>query len=209
MLDQIVTAILFVSKSTLATGIFYVSAAALVGLTIFIAIRFRFLGEKTNMLAKVKGEFSGKNIGWIIGGAFLMRVAAVIFTILMSGQQTLNDQNIQDSLQGTSLLSMFVLLCVIAPICEEVIFRGLFFNGVFRDKQGEQVSLKMDILGVVVTSALFSSVHLSNSLVSYLMYFSLGAILCMVYLLTKSLKCSIIVHFLNNFLPFLALAFLM
>lgn len=209
VLNQLVSFIVYFDQTPLLTAVFLVCSAVIIALFIFVGSRFKFLGEKTNMFERFKGEFSGKNIGLIVAGVFLMRILAVAFTVMMQGKQTLNDQGIQDVLTNVPIISMFVLLCVIAPVCEEIIFRGVFFNGVFRDKQGEQLSLKMDVLGVVVTSFLFSSVHLSADIISFLMYFSLGVVLCIVYLVTKSLKCSMIVHFINNFIPFLGLVFLM
>lgn len=207
-IEGLVTGITSLEQTPLITGLFYIGSFAVIAATFFIGSRFRFLGEKTNMFKKTKNEFSKRNVGVIIGGFLLASILSFVYSLITKGEPTLNDQAILEIIKNLSFLKTFVWICVIAPICEEFLFRGLFFNGVFRDKQEEQISLKMDILGVIVTSLLFGAVHLSADLLSFLLYFSMGVILCTVYLLTRSLKSSIIVHFLNNFISLIGMLFL-
>ncbi|MBP2097297.1 CPBP family intramembrane glutamic endopeptidase [Enterococcus rivorum] len=175
---------------------------------IFIVVTglFIFIAKKRGYFSKNEERFSGRNIGIVFAGFILMRILAVVFTLIMQ-ETTKNDQVIQEFTANISTINLFLLLCVGAPVMEEIIFRGVIINELFRRKDNQPISLKMEIIGLVVSSIAFGSIHLSSDIISFLLYVTLGATMGTVYLLTKSLECSIAVHFLNNFLPFLVLAF--
>lgn len=197
VLSQVPQLFLVMKQSMLSEGGFAVSTLIMVGL-------FLFIGKKRGYFPKAEKEFSGKNIGLIIGGFVLIRILAILFTVVMQ-ETTKNDQVIQDITANMSTINLFLLLCVGPPIMEEVIFRGVIINELFRKVGNQPISFKMEIIALIVSSVAFGSIHLSSDIISFLLYVTLGATMGIVYLLTKSLKCSITVHFLNNFLPFLVL----
>jgi len=84
---------------------------------------------------------------------------------------------------------MVFALAVIPAIWEELIFRGLILQGL--QKYGA-------VTAVIVSSLLFSLIHLSPAQTIYQFFF--GAICAIVYLRTKNLTYPIILHFVNNFL---------
>ena len=89
------------------------------------------------------------------------------------------------------------LTCLIAPIAEEVFFRGLLFP-MLRARIGVA-------WGVVLTGALFSIVHaLGSPVEALIVLFVLGAGLCLLYLRTGSLLPCIGLHALNNAISFAA-----
>ena len=199
VLSQVPQIFLFMKKPLFSDGVISLVFVIVIGLFLFIA-------KKRGYFSKNEEGFSGKNIGIVFAGFILMRILAVVFTLIMQ-ETTKNDQVIQDFTANVSTINLFLMLCVGAPIMEEIIFRGVIINELFRRKDNQPISLKMEILGLVVSSVAFGSIHLSSNFISVLLYVTLGATMGAVYLLTKSLKCSIAVHFLNNFLPFLVLAF--
>ena len=82
------------------------------------------------------------------------------------------------------------LLAVLPAICEEVVFRGVIFNGL-RSKMS-------DVWAVLLSSALFMIMH--GRLEQFVYPFVLGIVLSFVVLRTGNLFSSILVHFLNNFI---------
>jgi uncharacterized protein len=97
---------------------------------------------------------------------------------------------------GALALAGYVgITCLVAPLAEELFFRGLLF-GVLRSRFGVA-------WGVVVTGALFSLVHAVGSPPETLIVlFVLGAGLCLLYLRTGSLLPCIGLHALNNAIAF-------
>jgi len=105
-------------------------------------------------------------------------------------QQTLPDELGADG----SLLNALVvigLVTVIAPLGEELFFRG-FFYGALRNWRGP-------VLAAILTGAVFGGVHVGSSPVGYLVplaFFGIG--LCLLYEWTGSLYPPIALHALNN-----------
>ena len=88
-------------------------------------------------------------------------------------------------------LAVIVLVTVIAPLGEELFFRGFFF-GALRNWHGP-------VLAALLTGALFGGIHAGSSPVGYLVplaFFGIG--LCLLYELTGSLYPPIALHALNN-----------
>ncbi len=101
--------------------------------------------------------------------------------------------------EATSLLAGSALLtCVIAPICEELLFRGFIFTSL-RNWHGPWVA-------AVLTAIIFGAVHgLSAPAVDLLPLALLGFGLCLLYRATGSLYPCIAAHCLNNAIAFGAL----
>ncbi len=88
-------------------------------------------------------------------------------------------------------IAVIVLVTVIAPLGEELFFRGFFF-GALRNWHGP-------VLAALITGALFGGIHAGSSPVGYLVplaFFGIG--LCLLYELTGSLYPPIALHALNN-----------
>ncbi|NHC43594.1 CPBP family intramembrane metalloprotease [Bacillus sp. MM2020_1] len=90
-----------------------------------------------------------------------------------------------DSRTILSILSMII----IAPIIEELIFRGYLFN-----KWSETMGIKKSIL---LSSVLFALLHLNSNFIGL---FICGLFYCIIYLKTKNLLVPILCHMLNNIL---------
>ncbi|MBW3607253.1 MAG: CPBP family intramembrane metalloprotease [Actinobacteria bacterium] len=105
-------------------------------------------------------------------------------------QQTLPDElGAGDSL--VNALVVIGLVTVIAPLGEELFFRGFFF-GALRNWRGP-------ILAAVLTGCLFGLVHVGSAPIGYLVPLAIFGIgLCMLYEWTGSLYPPIALHALNN-----------
>ncbi|HEY1687330.1 MAG TPA: type II CAAX endopeptidase family protein [Solirubrobacteraceae bacterium] len=98
--------------------------------------------------------------------------------------------------ESTSLLiASAALTCVIAPICEEFLFRGLIFTSL-RKWRGPWPA-------AVITGLIFGAVHGTSAPLEDLLPLAfLGFSLCVLYRLTGSLYPCIAAHAVNNVLAF-------
>ncbi|MCA5012346.1 CPBP family intramembrane metalloprotease [Enterococcus sp. S22(2020)] len=160
-----------------------------------------FLAKKLGFFT-IKFDFlTGRNIGIIIGGYVLARIVAIVGTLLLNAQgmnSTANDAAIQTMFTGENPLLIILLIGISAPIMEEIVFRGGIIGFWLKD---------YPIVGVVLSSVVFGLVHGPTNLISFLIYGLIGLILSVVYHKTKRLELSIAIHFLNNILIAIMIAF--
>jgi hypothetical protein len=89
------------------------------------------------------------------------------------------------------VLAVCALVCVVAPICEEFLFRGFMYRAL-RNWRGPWPA-------AILTGIVFGAVHgVSAPVVDLLPLALLGIVLCMVYELSGSLYPCIAVHLINN-----------
>ncbi len=88
-------------------------------------------------------------------------------------------------------LAVVILVTVVAPLGEELFFRGFFF-GALRNWRGPW-------LAAIITGIVFGGIHVGSSPVGYLVPLMIfGAALCMLYEWTGSLYPAIALHAINN-----------
>jgi membrane protease YdiL (CAAX protease family) len=90
-----------------------------------------------------------------------------------------------------ALVAVAVLVCVLAPIAEELFFRAFCFTALRR-------SLGM-LPGAALTGIIFGAIHLGGTQIEFivpLMVF--GFFLCLLYVWSNSLLPCIVLHALNN-----------
>lgn len=87
---------------------------------------------------------------------------------------------------GWLVLNLF-LLAVLPAICEELVFRGIVFNGL--RKFG-------NVAAVFISALLFALAH--GSAMQFFYQFALGLVLAAVVLKTGSVVASMVTHFVNN-----------
>jgi len=137
-------------------------------------------------------------VGWaaVVLGTFWL-ASGLLVTLFGEPPEQEITQEIKSE-DGVLALGGYVgITCLIAPIAEEMFFRGLLFP-VLRARIGVA-------WGVLVTGVLFSIVHAIGSPVEALIVlFVLGAGLCLLYLRTGSLLPCIGLHALNNAISFAA-----
>ncbi len=142
--------------------------------------------------------------GWpsAIGMIFALLVAFIVLTALWSAavhpgkEKTLEDLG---SNEGAALLVLSAALtCVIAPMCEEFLFRGFMFTAI-RNWRGTWPA-------AVITGLVFGGVHAESAPVLDLIPLAaLGFGLCMLYRYSGSLYPCMVAHSLNNSIAFSSL----
>ncbi len=101
--------------------------------------------------------------------------------------------------EGTGLLLLSAALtCVLAPICEEILFRGFIFSALRKWKGTWPAAL--------LTGIAFGGAHAGSApLIDLVPLAALGVGLCVLYRLTRSLYPCMATHALNNSIAFGAL----
>jgi membrane protease YdiL (CAAX protease family) len=135
-------------------------------------------------------------VGWAaaVMATFWLASAVVVGIFGEPPKQDITEE-IKTEDGALALVGYVGITCLVAPLAEELFFRGLLF-GVLRARFGIA-------WGVVVTGALFSLVHAVGSPPETLIVlFVLGAGLCLLYLRTGSLLPCIGLHALNNAIAF-------
>jgi membrane protease YdiL (CAAX protease family) len=137
--------------------------------------------------------------GWVktaaLGYAAYFGAVLVIIGILGSPEQNDVANQLGFDQNTFAAVTAALLIVVVAPICEEIYFRGFFFAG---------MRSRLPFLPAALISAvLFGAVHLSDAnLIAGLQLGVLGLVLATVYERTGSLWSNIAIHMFNNAIAF-------
>lgn len=130
--------------------------------------------------------------GWLVVAwiAFFALSAVWALALDLDEQQDLPEE--LGAQNGTlNALAVVVLVTVVAPLGEELFFRGFFF-GALRNWRGP-------LLAALLTGFVFGGIHVGSSPVGYLVPLMIfGTVLCLLYERTRSLYPPIALHALNN-----------
>ena len=127
-------------------------------------------------------------LNWLLSYALL-----VLFYMLVNflgPTQSDTTQSIQSL--SLSLPVLFLDLCVLAPISEEIFMRGLLQGTVFKNTY----------IGLVATSILFAYLHGPDTIPSFITYLGMGLAFGIRYKTSDNLWNFILLHFLNNLVAF-------
>lgn len=101
------------------------------------------------------------------------------------------DSGLTDEMITNNLAFAIVATCIVAPITEELVFRGVIAKGLISTE-----STASKVLGILLSGFLFSIFHMSAA--STLHQFVFGCLLGYFYIQGKSIWVSIIGHAFNN-----------
>ena len=141
-----------------------------------------------NDLPRIVFSYLAIYVGNLVGGIWLQ---------LVKQTTTANQQVINNLVSESSLISSFFLIVLIAPICEEIICRGIIPTKLF---QGYEK------FGYVIGWLIFLLAHIPSNLPSFLIYGWMSAVLTWTAYRTRRLEMSISVHMLLNSISFILLA---
>ncbi|NWG06410.1 MAG: CPBP family intramembrane metalloprotease [Chloroflexi bacterium] len=144
-------------------------------------IPWRYLG-----FGKFDWSTMGIGCGLLIGGYGIILVHNLVATAL--GIDIQGDKIVEIFSAIDSPVWLVIALVVVAPLVEEIFFRGFLFQG-FRKKYGW-------VNAMLLSSAIFGVAHLDP--VSIIPTFVLGIVLSYVYHRSNSVWPGVILHFLIN-----------
>ncbi|VTS73005.1 CPBP family intramembrane glutamic endopeptidase [Streptococcus australis] len=171
-------------------------------LSVAILIVFIFSARKTELATFNLSFFKAKDLARLVL-SYLVIFANNLFGAallrLMNESTTGNQSTINNLVQNSSLISSFCLLVLIAPICEEILCRGIIPKKIFRGKEK---------LGYLVGAVVFALLHTPTNLPSLLIYGGMSTVLTWTAYRTERLEMSILLHMIVNGIAFCLLALL-
>lgn len=157
----------------------------------FVYSRYKKQLAKHNPNGFGMQKISLKKVGVAIAIFIFYILIQTIFSSLMTelpqNQQLLNAMS-------ESMPILFVFSVVIAaPLMEELLFRGIFFNYFFNKD-----SIWYNIFAVLLSGLLFGLMHEPRLSIDLLLYSSMGWAFGSIYMVTKDLRYSMGIHLINN-----------
>ncbi|MGX7072936.1 CPBP family intramembrane glutamic endopeptidase [Falseniella ignava] len=175
----------------------------LVGLLSLVVLSIFIIGSRRAGIASFNlSFFKSKDLARLVLSylvIFTSNIFGSALLRLLNESTTSNQSTINSLVQESSLISSFFLLVLIAPICEEVLCRGIIPQKIFRGKEG---------LGYIVGALVFALMHLPTNLPSVWIYSAMSAVLTWTAYKTKRLEMSILLHMIVNGVAFCLLAIL-
>ena len=176
------------------------SGLMVAGISIVVLGLFIFGARKTQLASFNVSFFKAKDLARL-GLSYLVilgsNILGSILLQLSNETTTANQSQINDMVQNSSLISSFSLLVLIAPICEEILCRGVIPKKLFRGKEN---------VGYIVGAIIFALLHLPTNLPSLLIYGGMSTVLTWTVYKTQRLEMSILLHMIVNGVFFCLLA---
>lgn len=182
-------------ESIWSTVIVGITSTAVVTLFLYGAHKSKLLNLKSKLFTindapRIALSYVAIIVGNMIG---------VIWLHLLKQTTTSNQETINSLISETSLISSFFLIVIVAPICEEVICRGIIPTKLFEGYEK---------IGYIFGWFLFTIAHMPNNLPSFLIYGWMSAVLTWTAYRTKRLEMSIFLHLVINGMSILILILL-
>ena len=171
-------------------------------LSIVVLIVFIIGARKTQLATFNLSFFKAKDLARLVLSYLVIFATDLLGSLLLrlTNEATTNNQSILNGLvQNSSLISTFFLLVLIAPICEEILCRGIIPKKIFRGKEK---------LGFVVGAIVFALLHMPTNLPSVIIYGGMSTVLTWTAYKTERLEMSILLHMILNGIAFCLLALL-
>ena len=171
-----------------------VKDASLVSLLVFLLLLKSagalFLGKRMGLLEGFKTLSSLKAWG-MIGLTYLgIYIVTGLGAMVMMWEGVSNSTN-QAAIENAHM-NPFVLITItviMAPIVEELVFRGILMGRVFNPDS---------IVGLILSSLLFGLAHMPNSIGVWIVYAGMGFALGTAYRKFQKLEYCIMAHMINN-----------
>ena len=171
-------------------------------LSIVVLIVFIIGARKTQLATFNLSFFKAKDLARLVLSYLVIFATNLLGSLLLrlTNEATTNNQSILNGLvQNSSLISTFFLLVLIAPICEEILCRGIIPKKIFRGKEK---------LGFVVGAIVFTLLHMPTNLPSVIIYGGMSTVLTWTAYKTERLEMSILLHMILNGIAFCLMALL-
>jgi membrane protease YdiL (CAAX protease family) len=131
-------------------------------------------------------------VGWTVLAWLAFIALSAIWAAALGIDETEDlPQELGADESSVALVFTALLVCVAAPLAEEIFFRGFFYR-VLRGWRGP-------LIAAVLTGAVFGLIHAGSSPAEFLVPLAIfGIVLCLLYERTGSLYPCIVLHAINN-----------
>ena len=171
-------------------------------LSIVVLVVFIIGARKTKLATFNLSFFKAKDLARLVLSYLVIFATNLLGSALlrMMNETTTSNQSILNGLvQNSSLISTFFLIVLVAPICEEILCRGIIPQKIFRGKEK---------LGFIVGAIVFALLHTPTNLPSVIIYGGMSTVLTWTAYKTERLEMSILLHMILNGIAFCLLALL-
>ena len=171
-------------------------------LSIAVLIVFIIGARKTKLATFNLSFFKAKDLARLVLSYLVIFATNLLGSALlrmMNETTTSNQSTLNGLVQNSSLISTFFLIVLVAPICEEILCRGIIPQKIFRGKEK---------LGFVVGAIVFALLHMPTNLPSVIIYGGMSTVLTWTAYKTERLEMSILLHMILNGIAFCLLALL-
>ncbi len=171
-------------------------------LSIAVLIVFIIGARKTKLATFNLSFFKAKDLARLVLSYLVIFATNLLGSALlrmMNETTTSNQSTLNGLVQNSSLISTFFLIVLVAPICEEILCRGIIPQKIFRGKEK---------LGFVVGAIVFALLHTPTNLPSVIIYGGMSTVLTWTAYKTGRLEMSILLHMILNGIAFCLLALL-
>ena len=178
-------------------------ASLIVGIVSTTVVTLFLYGAHKSKLLNLKSKLFSINDAPRIALSYIAIVAGnmigAIWLQLLKQTTTSNQEAINSIMSGSSLISSIFVVAIVAPICEEIICRGIIPKKLFEGYEK---------IGYVFGWFLFTIAHTPTNPPSFLIYGWMSAVLTWTAYRTKRLEMSILLHLVNNGVSILLLILL-
>lgn len=178
--------------STLIVGI---TSTAVVTLFLYGAHKSKLL----NLKSKLFTINDAPRIALSYAAIIAVNMIGAVWLHLLKQTTTSNQETINSLISETSLISSFFVIVIVAPLCEEIICRGIIPTKLFEGYEK---------IGYIFGWLLFTLAHLPTNPPSFLIYGWMSTVLTWTAYRTKRLEMSIFLHLVINGMSILALILL-
>lgn len=165
-------------------------------LIILILLVFVAVAKKTEILipsGKTFQKGDGKRIALGLLGMLLISVLGTVLLRWLHGEATTaNQASLMEEFRRGDVILLSIMLGILAPIAEEIIFRGIIPLKIFKGYER---------WGYIIGGLLFALFHGPTNIMSFVIYGGASVILTLLACQTRRLEVSIAVHMINNGLP--------
>lgn len=184
-----------VSILLVAVGVPSILAAALA----ILITRLRGNGPRIDLRLRWSWRAAGFGLAFGVGGLLVTIPASLLWTQIVGEDANSSAGEVFGAARGTWgwAVAVFVLIAIVAPVCEEILYRGLLWDALDQ-RWGRWVAFG-------VTTVVFAIAHLELTRTPLLLVVAIPIGLARLY--TDNLSASIVAHQVTNLLPGLVLMF--
>ena len=165
-------------------------------LIFLVLLVFIVLAKKAGILSqsgKIFQKGDGKRIALGLLGMVLISILGTVLLRWLHGEvTTANQASLMEEFRRGNTMLLAIMLGVLAPIAEEIIFRGIIPLKIFKGYES---------WGYIIGGLLFAIFHGPTNIMSFVIYGGASVILTLLACRTRRLEVSIAVHMINNGLP--------
>lgn len=158
----------------------------------------KHLTQEESLIVRGLSKEDWRFLFWYIPSSYTVYLLGNGLLARIFGEaEAVNQIAVETMFEYVPIWQMFLMIVVVAPIVEELLFRGLVLFSSGR--------LETTWLRVIISAILFGAAHSPTNIQSLYTYVGMGFILAYAAKRTQSVEAPIFYHFLNNLIGFIAI----